>query len=483
MRYIVKLFPEIMVKGASVKKKMTRQLADNLRRSLESVEAASQVKWFLDKIEVAVEDGQANLAEQVLLNTPGVEQVLRVQQVRVQPDSLEEISGHVLAAVKQRIEGKTFVVRAKRKGQHPFNSQEIERAVGGYLLSNEEAKGVDLHAPQVRVELELENNTLSIVEARMKGLGGYPLGTQGEALSLISGGFDSSVASYLTLRRGIKPHFIFFNLGGAAHEMGVQQVAFYLWRRFARSHRLKFISIPFEEVVEGLLTEVDDSYMGVMLKRLMLKAAEQVAEEMGIDALITGESVAQVSSQTLRNLALIDTATTKLVLRPLAMMDKPEIIQLADHIGVRAFAETMPEYCGVISRNPVTHGSFKRLAQVEKKFDFARLERAIANKQVYAVDELVKTINDRQAVEVVHKVFEGAEVIDIRKPEEAQARPLPEAHHHIPFYQLKQRFPSLPQDRAYLLYCTQGVLSQLHGEYLQAAGFKNIKVYRPEPDQ
>lgn len=475
MRYIIKLFPEIMVKGALVKKKMTRQLAENLKRSLESVNLAPRVKWFLDKIEVEVDDGQCAVAEDLLLNTPGIEQVLRVQQVRVQPDDLDEIAHTVLTAVAEKLEGKTFVVRARRKGQHPFNSQELERKVGGYLLAHTAAKGVDLHTPKVRVELELENNTLSIVESRLKGLGGYPLGSQGEALSLISGGFDSVVASYLTLRRGVKTHFIFFNLGGTAHELGVQQVAYYLWRRYARSHRLKFVSIPFDEVVEGLLTEVDDSYMGVMLKRLMLKAAEQVAEELGVDALITGESVAQVSSQTLRNLALIDSATSKLVLRPLAVMDKPEIIRLAEQIGTREFAETMPEYCGVISRNPVTHGSFKRLVQVEKQFDFSRLARAAANKQVYSVDELVCKINAQQAVEVVTQVPEGAEVIDIRKPEEAQATPLKEVKHHIPFYALKRMFPTLPQDRTYLLYCAQGVLSQLHGQHLKEAGLKMLR--------
>ncbi len=478
MRYIIKLFPEIMIKGAAVKKKMTRQLADNLKRIFVAEGLPPNVRWFLDKLEIEVPDEQTAQAEAVLLNTPGIEQVLRVRQFKVEP-SLAAIADKVFEVVAPWIEGKTFVVRAKRKGQHDFNSQELERWVGGYLNQNSAAAGVDLHNPQVRIELELENNTLSIVEARLKGLGGFPLGSQGEVLSLVSGGFDSTVASFLTMRRGIKTHFIFFNLGGAAHEMGVQQVSCYLWRRFGRSHRVKFIAIPFEGVVEQLLTRVSDSYMGVMLKRLMLMAAQQVADQMGIDALVTGESVAQVSSQTLRNLALIDAATDKLVLRPLATMDKPEIIRIADEIGTRSFAETMPEYCGVISRNPVTHGSFRRLREEEACFDMRVLDEAVANRRVWSVDELVDSINQRQALEVVHAVGPNEAVLDIRRPEEVAASPLPEASCAIPFYELRRRFGELPQDQTWLLYCAQGVLSQLHGQHLKDDGYDNVKVYRP----
>ncbi len=479
MRYIVKLFPEIMIKGASVKKKMTAQLADNLKRMLVQREMPPRVKRFLDKIEVEVDDAYAERAEELLTRTPGIEQVLRVRQFRLDPVSLEEIARIVVEQATDRVRGKTFVVRVKRKGQHAFTSQEIERHVGGALLRTGETAGVDLHHPDVRVELEVENNTLSLIDARLKGLGGYPLGSQGEALSLVSGGFDSTVASYLSMRRGIKTHFLFFNLGGVAHDIGVKQVSYYLWQRFGSSHRVRFISVPFEGVVEGLLTQVPDSYMGVMLKRLMLMAAEKVADEMGLDALVTGESVAQVSSQTLRNLALIDQATEKLVLRPLAMMDKPDIIRLADQIGTREFAETMPEYCGVISRNPVTHGSFKKLAEAEKRFDFALLEDAVARHEVFNVDELVEQINAQEAVPVVTRAEAGDVIVDIRMPEQAQARPLAEATLHIPFHQLSRRFAELDPQKRYLLYCDKGVLSQLHGQHLLTQGFENVRVYRP----
>ena len=126
------------------------------------------------------------------------------------------------------------------------------------------------------------------------------------------------------------------------------------------SHPVTFVTIPFEGVVAEILERVDSPLMGVVLKRMMLRAATQVAEDLGVDALVTGESVAQVSSQTLPNLAVIDRATDLLVLRPLVAMDKQDIIAVARQIGTEPFAAHMPEYCGVISVRPDTSSSSSR---------------------------------------------------------------------------------------------------------------------------
>ncbi|HIP17912.1 MAG TPA: tRNA 4-thiouridine(8) synthase ThiI [Sulfurovum sp.] len=478
-KFILKLFPEIMVKGSSAKRQMVGQLYNNLVKLLERFSTDIHIKKFSDKIEVLTPLDVVVEVRQCLLDTPGIEQVLEALQFN-DMDSLDKIKVKVAEMMTHKIEGKTFVVRVKRSGKHEYNSTKIEQTVGGYMLAHSSAKGVDLHNPEVTIRIELINDQLNIITTKHAGLSGFPIGTQGDILSLMSGGFDSTIASYLTMKRGLKTHFIFFNLGGIAHEIGVKQVALYLWSKFGASHRVKFISVPFEAVVEEIFRSTHESYMGVTLKRLMLMASERVANELEIDALLTGESVAQVSSQTLRNLALIDQVTNKLILRPLATMNKPDIINIANDIGTKRFAENMPEYCGVISKNPIIHGSYKRMEREAKRFNYEVLDKAVEDAQHLYVDEIIDDVASASPVEVIKDLNDDNNfvVIDIRAEDECIETSCKSIK--IPFHQLKTEFKKLPKDKEYLLYCEKGIMSQLHAQYLRDADdVKNVRVYRP----
>ncbi|WP_294959214.1 tRNA uracil 4-sulfurtransferase ThiI [Sulfurovum sp.] len=477
-KFILKLFPEIMVKGASAKKQMVQQLYSNLQTLLHDIDETVAIKKFSDKIEVVTPVTVLEKVRNTLLHTPGIEQVLEALQFD-KMETLEQIKEKVCEVAAPDIEGKSFVVRAKRTGSHPFNSSEMERVIGGYTLAHSNADRVDLHTPEETVRIELINNQLNIITRKYAGLGGFPIGTQGDVLSLMSGGFDSTVASYLTMKRGIKTHFIFFNLGGAAHEIGVKQVSLYLWSRYGASHPVKFVSVPFDSVVEEIFRSTAETYMGVTLKRLMLMAAEKIADEMNIDALVTGESVAQVSSQTLRNLALIDQVTNKLVLRPLATFNKPEIINISTKIGTRYFAENMPEYCGVISKNPIIHGSFKRMEREAKRFNYEVLDKAVEDAISIDVRDIVEDVSKAAPVEVVKDLSsDNYTVIDIRT--DAPCIRTECESIQIPFHKLKTEFKKLPQDREYLLYCDKGIMSQLHAQYLRdSENRENVRVYRP----
>ena len=478
-KFILKLFPEIMIKGSSAKRQMVGQLYNNLVKLLGRFSDDIHVKKFSDKIEVVTPTDVLVEVRQTLLDTPGIEQVLEVLQFD-KMETLDAIKVKVGEVMHHEIEGKTFVVRAKRSGSHAFRSTELEQTVGGYMLATYPSNGVDLHNPEVTIRIELINNQLNIITTKHVGLAGFPLGTQGDILSLMSGGFDSTIASYLTMKRGMKTHFIFFNLGGIAHEIGVKQVALYLWSKFGASHRVKFISVPFDDVLTEIFRSTHETYMGVTLKRLMLLASEKVSNELEIDALLTGESVAQVSSQTLRNLALIDQVTNKLILRPLATMNKPEIISIANNIGTKRFAENMPEYCGVISKNPITHGSYKRMEKEAKRFDYAVLDKAVGDAQTIYVDEIIDDVANTAAIEVISDLATGDYVvIDIRAEDECIETSCESIK--MPFHKLKSEFKKLPQDKEYLLYCEKGIMSQLHAQYLQdSEDRKNVRVYRPE---
>jgi thiamine biosynthesis protein ThiI len=220
--------------------------------------------------------------------------------------------------------------------------------------------------------------------------------------------------------------------------------------------------------------------MGVILKRMMLRVADRLAEELEIEALVTGECVSQVSSQTLRNLAVIDGVTDRLVLRPLATADKEDIVRIADAIGTGTFAANMPEYCGVISVKPTTRARPERVAAQERNFDMAILDRAVANCSRTPIDRLAQEELKRSDVEVLSVPLAHATIIDIRHPDEAESAPL-KSHLpvlRIPFYELQSRAGELAP-ATYMLYCGKGVMSRLHAGHLKEDSGLDIKVYAP----
>lgn len=483
MKFIAKLFPEITIKSRPVRRRLIQRLQSNLQILLQRIDDQVRVSGQWDKVEVSIPGSDAELRDRLvdaMQRIPGIQAIVEVQEYPL--GDFDEIFRVTREAYAERLRGKTFKVRVRRSGEHDFTSVELERYVGGGLRQHTEAAGVDVHKPEVWVDLEVRNQKLFVVTAIHPGLGGYPLGTQEDVLSLISGGFDSVVASYMTMRRGSKTHFLFFNLGGHAHEIGVKQVALYLWKRYGASARVKFITVPFEEVVGEILQSVHHSYMGVILKRMMMRAADRVAERMRLDAIVTGESVAQVSSQTLPNLRLIDSCCDHLVLRPLITMDKPDIIELSRQIGAFEFASAMPEYCGVISDRPTTHAKRDRVEQEEAGFDFETLERALEQAEFISIDDIVENHNINAEIEAMTRVEPNQTLVDIRPPREQERKPLnmPGCDVRIiPFYKLESEFPHLEQDREYLLYCEKGVMSQMHAQHLREKGFQNVKVYRP----
>ncbi len=484
MKFIVKLFPEITIKSKPVRKRLIQRLQSNLANMLLRVDNEIKVRGLWDKVEVIAPGNDQSLREQivsVLSRTPGIQHFLDVHEHPL--GDFHNVFELTCEAYSERLRGKTFKVRVKRSGDHDFTSVELERYVGGGLRQHTDAAGVDVRKPEVWVDLEVNKDKLFIVQQIHQGLGGYPLGSQEAVLSLISGGFDSVVASYMTMRRGCKTHFLFFNLGGKAHEIGVKQVALHLWQRYGSSARVKFVTVPFEEVVGEILQSVHHSHMGVILKRMMMRAGEQVADRMKVSALVTGESIAQVSSQTLPNLSLIDASTNKLVLRPLVVMDKQEIVDLSKQLGTYEFAASMPEYCGVISDRPTTCAKQERVEEEEANFDFDVLEAALEKAQVISIDEIVEDVNANAKVEALSKVASHQVIIDIRPPQEQEKKPLnmPGCEIElIPFYNLAGSIETLSSEREYLLYCEKGVMSQLHAQQLQDKGLLNIKVYRPE---
>lgn len=481
MKFIVKLFPEITIKSESVRLRFIKILTSNIRNILKHhIEDVAVIRhWDFIEVRPKVVNSETQIL-QLLTRIPGIHHILVVQEHSFvdMHDIYEKAREHYAPL----IENKTFCVRVKRRGKHDFSSIDVERYVGGGLNQFVASSKVKLTHPEVTVNLEIEKDVLLLVKERHAGIGGFPTGTQEDVLSLISGGFDSGVSSYKLIRRGSRVHYCFFNLGGKTHEIGVKQMAHYLWERFGSSHKVRFIAIDFSDVVGEILEKIEDGQMGVILKRMMIRAASKIAQRYNVQALVTGEALGQVSSQTLTNLRLIDNVSDTLILRPLITHDKETIINLARQIGTEDIAKTMPEFCGVISKNPTVKAVKEKIEEQELNFDFSILDKAVEEAENIDIREIAKQASNTVIqVDTVTSLGDNQIVIDIRAPEEQEDKPLELNNVDIkviPFYKLATQFGDLDQSKQYLLYCAKGVMSKLQALYLIEQGFSNVKIFK-----
>lgn len=494
MYYLLKLFPEITIKSRSVRRQMVRCLVVNIRNTLRPLGEGIRIQGSWDELKVKVPQTATaewyQQLEAMLCRITGIHEVQRVEELPFV--SFADTAERLVPAWHSAINNRTFRVTVKRRGVHEFTSAELERYLGHALLKAAPSAKVQLKAPDVDVRVDVVDNRLRLVQQRWPGLGGYPMGLQGQALALISGGYDSPVAAWKMMRRGIKTHFLFFELGGAGHEAAVREVVDHLWHTYSSSHRVKFISVPFEGVVAEMQRTVPDGLIGVVLKRMMVRAASRIARRSRIPMLVTGDAIAQVSSQSLTNLVLMDEASEAPILRPLITDDKQSIIDTARQIGTARFAETMPEVCGTFSQRPNIQARQDKIHAAEADFDFSILDAAIELAVHTRSDRLMDAPESSSAatqnppeLEIVTDLTttnsRAVSVIDIRAPAERDAAPLAldtVECLEIPFFELQSRADELPDNRRYLLYCDQGVISRMQALHLHDRGLTHFGVYR-----
>lgn len=482
MKFIIRLFPEISIKSKPVRNRLIKLVRQNLVNVCKhhnlSVNAYAQ--W--DKVVAIFDDSvdkQTAITE--LSRIPGIHSFMEVNEYPF--TDLDSLYEAIKDTVGPSILNKTFAVRIKRKGQHEFNSQQAERIIGGKFKANFENKGVCLDDPEVLIHIEIEHQLAYLSGERHLGIGGYPVGSQGEVFSLISGGFDSGVSTYDVLHRGCRVNYLFFNMGGTAHEIGVKQESYFIWDRYASSHRVRFVTIPFEKIVGQILEKTHHGVRGVILKRMMMRVGSLVAKRFDCEALVTGESLGQVSSQTLRNLTHIDKVCDVLLIRPLVTADKQDIIDKSRAIGTIGFAESMPEYCGVISDHPNVCPSEDFVLEEEAKMDANLVQDAFDNMKVVDINDIPNdTSKLKTQVEIVNELSSQDVVLDVRAPDDVEKAPLTNLTNKVitmPFYKTASDFNTLDQLKTYALYCDQGVMSLMQAKQLKEKGYHNVKVYRP----
>ena len=303
--------------------------------------------------------------------------------------SLDNIKTNILSLIKDK-NFKTFKVFTKRSDKtFPLNSMEISKSLGGYILRNIPNIQVDIHNPELLVSAEIRKNEVLYYFNGLSGLGGYPVGTLGKGLLMLSGGIDSPVAGYLAIKRGVKIEAIYFESPPHTSESAKDKVI-KLARLLAKYNTtVKLHVINFTRIQETILKNIPHEYLITIMRRMMYRISAIIAHNSKCNILINGESIGQVASQTLTSMRVINEVIKMPVIRPVACFDKLEIIDLAKKIGTYDISTLPYEDCCTIfvPEHPVINPSSIKAIEYEELIPFKDLiHEAIKYHEIISVD-------------------------------------------------------------------------------------------------
>ena len=487
MKIFIKFYSEIIVKSKSARKYFIKSLNYNIKNIfLKQYQIKLRIDTKIDLMVINLNRNDTSLTVQeyieILQRISGIEQLLCVEEYPL--NDLQDMANIVVDKMTDKIAGYSFNVRVKRKGKHEFKSIDVEKYIGGALNQAVESARVQLKNPDTSVKIEIIDDVFFLIQKKYQGLGGYPIGTQGEALSLISGGYDSCISSYYMMKRGCKLHYCLFNLGQREQTIEVKKIVHFLWKKYGSSHNVKLVVVDFGDLINEIVSKIDNGLMGIVLKRMFLYFADFLAKKYNIPAIVTGESIGQVSSQTLINLNQINKISDTLVVRPLISMNKSDIINEARNIGIHHLSDQITEYCGVISKNPRIESHLEEIEEEEKKLSLTLIEEIKKNIITYDIKDLDKVeapISQVEIIDDIKKLSDDDVIIDIRDIWEQEKKPLDIAKQSvlsIPFFKLISEFNNLEQSKNYFLYCEFNTMSKIQALHLHEKGHANVKVLK-----
>ncbi|GBC77609.1 putative tRNA sulfurtransferase [bacterium HR08] len=380
-------YDEIGIKGKN-RPEFVRRLVENIRRATGLSKEEVQVEW--GRIYLHPSGDPQKLCDRLA----AVFGVKSCSVALVVPHELERICEAAVELARRAVArgARTFKIEARRSFKaFPMTSMEINRAVGRAVLHALPELRVDVHAPDVTIEVEVRSEGVFLCTERIAGPGGLPVGVAGRALLLLSGGIDSPVAGWMLMKRGVAVDAVYFHSPPYVGEKAKEKVL-ELGRILARwrADALTLYVPPFTEIQVEVSRVAPPPLWTILFRRFMHRVAERIAEQYGYGALATGESLGQVASQTMENLACVDAVTRRLVLRPLIGLDKAEIVRLARAIGTYEVSILPYEDCCVLfaPRHPETHARRERVEALEARLDVPRLvESALERLEIFSVTE------------------------------------------------------------------------------------------------
>ncbi len=389
----------IMIKYGelSTKKGNIGLFLSTLKKNIENNLKTADVQIKFDKGRMFVIPKKDNYAEvmRILKNTFGIHEIDIAYEIA--SDDLQVIGSHVLELLKKQ-EFKTFKVVTKRSNKnYPLTSMEISKKMGGIILKNIDNLKVDVHNPDILVNIEIRTNASYIYFEKEEGIGGYPVGVLGKGLLMLSGGIDSPVAGYLSIKRGVKLEAIYFESPPHTSVAAKNKVISLARKLAIYNNEIKLHIINFTDIQEAIYKNIPHEYLITIMRRMMYRISEKIAQNNKAKVLINGESIGQVASQTLSSMAAINEVIKMPVIRPVACFDKIEIIDIAKQIDTYETSILPFEDCCTIfvPEHPVINPEAKLCQEYEKLIDYKNLINvAIKNHEVLKINtEKEKTNN------------------------------------------------------------------------------------------
>ena len=343
-----------------------------LNKNVENVLSGLDASITFDKGRMFIETDEIDETVEKLKKVFGIHSIVIAYKI---DKDFEIVKENALNIIKEK-EFKTFKVVTKRSDKkYPMDSMEISRSVGAHILKNIDNISVDVNNPDIYLNVEIRNDFAYIYVDEIAGLGGYPVGVSGKSLLCLSGGIDSPVAGYMAIKRGIKLECIYFAAPPHTSEDAKEKVLTLAKKLSTYNGDIKVHIINFTEIEESIYRYLPNDYLITIMRRMMYRISEIIAKKNKCKAIFTGESIGQVASQTLDSISCINEVVKIPVIRPLACMDKLEIIDIANKIDTYETSILPYEDCCTIfvPDHPIINPKLDKCLEYEKLIDYEKM--------------------------------------------------------------------------------------------------------------
>lgn len=434
MECILVAYSEIWLKSERTRRRFERMLINNIRKINEEFDAdINRGRIFLLPKN---EQSKKTLIEKLRF-VFGISHYALAQKIELSDIKLDELGKIIANMYEKQVKNKLFRITARRKGRHAFNSMDVQKVVGEHV--KKKGGKVSLKSYDMNINVEIINNTVYVYDCVHEGPKGLPLGSEGKVLVLFSGGIDSPVASWYVMKRGCIPSFLFINLGEEQNLKNVYKVYEKLTQIWCPGLETEFIVVDGRALVENIKKHIQESYAQVILKKAFYTLAKKVHDQKGMEAVVTGESIGQVSTQTIKNLGAIQNGIDCLFIRPLIGMDKNEVIEISKKIGTYDASTNIGELCNI------SNGAVKTAArkwEVEKEF------------------------------KKVKGWLDNVTIVTLKQSPPSNEKKIPKEHIIINIDKQNINVSKLNKNKFYVIICKEGIKSMMECEKLRLMGFK-----------